>query len=47
VRQVAFAHPLSAFYLLPFSRQTAAFANNHWQGQTVDTARQLEMLLGG
>ena len=29
------------------SSQTAAFANNHWQGQAVDTARQLKMLLGG
>jgi|GEM_PF-3116943 len=38
---------LSAFYPLPLSRQTAAFANNHWQGQAVDTARQLKMLLGG
>jgi len=37
----------SAFYPLPLSRQTAAFANNHWQGQAVDTARQLKMLLGG
>jgi len=26
---------------------TFAFANNHWQGQAVDTARQLKMLLGG
>ena len=37
----------SAFYPLPLSRQTAAFANNHWQGQAVDTARQLKLLLGG
>jgi len=37
---------LSALYPLPLSRQTAAFANNHWQGQAVDTARQLKMLLG-
>jgi len=29
------------------SSQTVAFANNHWQGQAVDTARQLKMLLGG
>jgi uncharacterized protein YecE (DUF72 family) len=26
---------------------TFAFANNHWQGQAVDTARQLKLLLGG
>jgi len=38
---------LSAFYPLPLFRQTAAFANNHWQGQAVDTARQLNLLLGG
>ena len=25
---------------------TFAFANNHWQGQAVDTARQLKLLLG-
>jgi len=37
---------LSAFYPLPLSRQTVAFANNHWQGQAVDTARQLKLLLG-
>ncbi len=28
------------------SRQVYLFANNHWQGQAVDTARQLKMLLG-
>jgi len=28
------------------AEQTFAFANNHWQGQAVDTARQLKMLLG-
>jgi len=28
-------------------KQTAAFANNHWQGQAVDTARQLKLLLCG
>jgi len=37
----------SAFYPLPLFRQTEAFANNHWQGQAVDTARQLKLLLGG
>ena len=25
--------------------KTFAFANNHWQAQAVDTARQLQMLL--
>jgi len=39
------AYPLSIRCRL--SRQTAAFANNHWQGQEVDTARQLKLLLGG
>jgi uncharacterized protein YecE (DUF72 family) len=29
------------------SRNTYVFANNHWQGQAVDTARQLRMLLQG
>ena len=29
------------------AEMTFAFANNHWQGQAVDTARQLKMLLGG
>jgi len=38
---------LSAFIRCRLSRQAAAFANNHWQGQAVDTARQLKMLLGG
>jgi len=38
---------LSAFHPLRLSSRTAAFANNHWQGQAVDTARQLKMLLGG
>ncbi len=33
--------------LLPSLKQTMAFANNHWQGQAVDTARQLKLLLGG
>ncbi|MBU0495501.1 MAG: DUF72 domain-containing protein, partial [Chloroflexi bacterium] len=28
------------------SEQVYLFANNHWQGQAVDTARQLKMLLG-
>jgi len=28
------------------SQQTFVYANNHWQGQAVDTARQLRMLLG-
>jgi len=28
------------------SRQTFVYANNHWQGQAVDTARQLRLLLG-
>jgi uncharacterized protein YecE (DUF72 family) len=27
------------------AEQTFAFANNHWQGQAVDTARQLRLLL--
>ena len=27
------------------SQQTFVFANNHWQGQAVDTARQLRLLL--
>jgi len=39
------AYLLSIRYRL--SRQTATFANNHWQGQAVDTARQLKLLLGG
>jgi hypothetical protein len=38
---------LSAIYPLLLFRLRAAFANNHWQGQAVDTARQLKMLLGG
>ena len=29
------------------NEDAADFANNHWQGQAVDTARQLKMLLGG
>lgn len=29
------------------AEMTFAFANNHWQGQAVDTARQLKLLLGG
>lgn len=28
------------------AEQVYLFANNHWQGQAVDTARQLKMLLG-
>lgn len=28
------------------AQRTYVFANNHWQGQAVDTARQLRMLLG-
>lgn len=28
------------------ARLTFLFANNHWQGQAVDTARQLKLLLG-
>ena len=28
------------------SQQTFVYANNHWQGQAVDTARQLRLLLG-
>jgi len=33
--------------LLSSLKQTAAFANNRWQGQAVDMARQLKLLLGG
>jgi len=28
------------------AEQTFVFANNHWRGQAVDTARQLKLLLG-
>ncbi len=28
------------------TRLTVAYANNHWRGQAVDTARQLKLLLG-
>jgi uncharacterized protein YecE (DUF72 family) len=28
------------------AEQVYLFANNHWQGQAVDMARQLKMLLG-
>ena len=54
MREVVSTHPLivrlsSRQSLLSirrrFSRQTAAFANNHWQGQAVDTARQLKQQL--
>ena len=44
IQDCPFAYLLSIRCRL--SRQTAAFANNHWQGQTVDTARQLKILLG-
>ena len=30
-----------------FDQVAVTFANNHWQGQAVDTARQLKLLLGG
>ncbi|MFP3897541.1 MAG: DUF72 domain-containing protein [Anaerolineales bacterium] len=32
-------------YLADHSKETFVFANNHWRGQAVDTARQLKMLL--
>lgn len=32
-------------YLAEHSEETFVFANNHWRGQAVDTARQLKMLL--
>ena len=37
---------LTDHFKLP-RRGAAAFANNHWQGQAVDTARQLKLLLRG
>jgi len=41
-------HPLIRFVSVAvFPGRRAAFANNHWQEQAVDTARQLKLLLGG
>jgi len=33
-------------HLAEESQQTYVYANNHWEGQAVDTARQLRLLLG-